>query len=180
MHGHVLKEMAAAVAPAVREMLYPCVDADDLEWSLSTSKIEEAVHGALSKYWASRIAIVWTTADVRSEAKAIGYRISEDDARSVLYQLLEDHDAGIGIRWEHVADRIRQIGTRIDRRKEVADRAEAWMCMRTTFPFREDFEAEFRKVFGRAPEEFDADALSSSEIDEIWEEHVAPDLDDDG
>ena len=84
MHSFQIKEMADAVAVSLKLK-------DDAK---------QAVEDALTEYWYDKIAIVWTTEDVRS-CKA---DISDEDAVAALQKVLKDHDASIGVRWDHLAD----------------------------------------------------------------------------
>lgn len=54
----------------------------------------------LKEYWKDKIALVWSTEYVINRAKEIGVTISEDDAKNVLQQVLDNHDRNYGVTWE--------------------------------------------------------------------------------
>jgi len=68
------------------------------------------VEKVLSDYWADKVAIVWSTDDVRAaidqqydeqvDEKATESLITEDQAREALLEAFENHDAEYGIAWE--------------------------------------------------------------------------------
>ena len=66
---------------------------------------QEQVEVVLSRYWADKVAVVWTTEDVHSVQNDFDEdeqtsSLSEEQAQSVLQKAFEKHDASEGITWE--------------------------------------------------------------------------------
>jgi len=74
MHSHHLKDMAAALVAA--GVIAPVVEARARE--------------VLASHWVDKIAIVWTTADVR---ETVSQALSDAEAAEVLQKVLRDADA---------------------------------------------------------------------------------------
>lgn len=51
---------------------------------------------------ATSAAKVWDIADIQTTATERGYKFSDELARECLLEMLEKHDAGIGINWDTV------------------------------------------------------------------------------
>lgn len=64
-------------------------------------KQREAIE-ALKSCWTDKIAISWEVDDVIEEAKTMGLKVSREQAINVLWDLLRQHDAEIGINWETI------------------------------------------------------------------------------
>ena len=101
MHSHHIEEMTEAIAVTLKV----------------NGTAREAIKDALTEYWYDKIAIVWTTEDVRSCKRGI----SEEDAVEALQKVLRDSDASIGVRWDHIVDACG--GTYPDEEDEDGDEA---------------------------------------------------------
>ncbi len=89
MHSYQISEMVDAVATALE------LDAD----------ARAKAKAALASYWSDKIAIVWGVGDVQSVHKGL----SEDQAINVLTDVLDDHDASLGVRWDTLANKAREL-----------------------------------------------------------------------
>ena len=80
-----------------------CMAASLVEAGLATNG--EQVELVLSRYWADKVAVVWTTEDVHSvqdnfDEDEQTFSLSEEQAQSILQKAFEKHDAEQGITWE--------------------------------------------------------------------------------
>jgi nicotinamide mononucleotide adenylyltransferase len=55
----------------------------------------------LASHWVDKIAIVWTTADVR---ETVSQALSDAEAAEVLQKVLRDADADDGVTWDSLQD----------------------------------------------------------------------------
>lgn len=87
-----------AMVDALREQ---CVlDTHDIE------KAAERAKAALRKYWTDRIALTWSTEDVRQTAEDMGLPKTEASCREILHRILHRADADVGVSWETIRNTI--------------------------------------------------------------------------
>ena len=55
-----------------------------------------------SKYWDDKIAIIWTTEDV----KEVNDKLTEEECQDVLSSILDSRDANYGISWDTIRSYI--------------------------------------------------------------------------
>lgn len=87
MYDHHIKDMASSLVEA----------------GLATDG--QQVELVLSRYWADKVAIVWTTEDVHAVQDDFDEdnetsSLSNEQAQSVLQRAFDKHDANEGITWE--------------------------------------------------------------------------------
>ena len=46
------------------------------------------------------LSIVWSTLDIQSQAESMGLSLDDDQAYEILEQVIDDHDASIGVAWD--------------------------------------------------------------------------------
>jgi hypothetical protein len=90
MHSHHLKDMAAALVAA--GVIAPVVEARARE--------------VLASHWVDKIAIVWTTADVR---ETVSQALSDAEAAEVLQKVLRDADADRGVTWDSLQSAANEL-----------------------------------------------------------------------
>ena len=61
---------------------------------------------ALEGCWERKIAIVWCMDDVIDVARKLGKPITENGAREILDDLLDDHDPEYGVTWQHIENAV--------------------------------------------------------------------------
>lgn len=88
MHIHNITEMVRALRPVLKD--------------------EAKAEAILRRYWTNRIAIVWVTEDVHRAANERGVAVTRKEARQILQQLLDKHDAQYGINWETLVEAIEE------------------------------------------------------------------------
>jgi hypothetical protein len=64
----------------------------------------------LERYWADKIALIWTTADVHRAANEVKTVITEEDARAILHDLHLHYNPQFGIHWRDLSEIIRDSG----------------------------------------------------------------------
>jgi hypothetical protein len=64
----------------------------------------------LTEYWADKIALLWTTKDVHRAANEAKTVLTEEQARTLLRTLHQQHDPQYGLRWSDLAETIQQSG----------------------------------------------------------------------
>ena len=73
-------------------------------------KAKQAAIGVLSeRYWNTRIGIIWNLDDVKQQAKTMGIKITQDEAREVLDRVVRKFDANDGVNWSVLAYHISQV-----------------------------------------------------------------------
>jgi hypothetical protein len=72
----------------------------------SVSKAEQL----LTDYWADRIALLWTTKDVHRAANEAKTVLTEQQARTILRDLLASYQPQYGIEWRDVSEAVEQSG----------------------------------------------------------------------
>jgi hypothetical protein len=72
------------------------------------TKQDKAV-GVLNKYWNNKIAVVWDSSDVIEFSKDSNIELTEENAISILYSILDNHDAEYGITWSLIQSHIDDI-----------------------------------------------------------------------
>ncbi len=76
----------------------------------------------LTDYWADRIALIWSTADVHRAANEKRLVLTEAEARDSLRELHVHHNPQYGLRWSDIADHIQQSGQGREIRKRELHR----------------------------------------------------------
>jgi hypothetical protein len=73
----------------------------------------------LRRYWTSRMALVWTVADVHRAANERELALTPAQARQVLQTLWQQHDPQLGLRWSDLTDHIetQALGRPLTRRE---------------------------------------------------------------
>ena len=102
MHDHNIIEMLEVLAPA-----------------LKSKRKAEAV---LRNYWSDKIAIIWTTENVHRAANERENVLTEEEARTILTELHEHHNAQYGLQWKDLYDAIENSGFGRDITKEELSR----------------------------------------------------------
>lgn len=69
----------------------------------------EGIIAALNEYWAGKIAIVWTRADVFGFAWPRSLLLTNEQADEVLDNLLRLHDPEQGVTWLHIETELNEI-----------------------------------------------------------------------
>jgi len=72
----------------------------------SRSKAEQG----LKKYWADKIALIWTTQQVHRAANEKEIVLTETEARELLNELLENYNPQYGLEWSDVSERVMESG----------------------------------------------------------------------
>ena len=72
----------------------------------SVTKAEQLLAG----YWADRIALVWTTKDIHRAANESKTVLTEQQARTILHNLHQQHNPQYGLRWSDLIEAIQQSG----------------------------------------------------------------------
>jgi hypothetical protein len=70
---------------------------------------EEAMNNivfVLKKYWEDKIATVWCVEDILDTAVKANIKLTDEQAKQVLMDLLRNFDAGIGINWSVIEEAI--------------------------------------------------------------------------
>lgn len=87
MYSHHISDMVKAIGKAHTSVI------------LSPSDLKK-VKKAIEEYWDDKIAISWSIEDVISRAEEYEVDLTKEQARELLEQLLDNHDACIGINWD--------------------------------------------------------------------------------
>jgi hypothetical protein len=82
MHEHNIVEMLSILAPTLK----------------SKRKAEALLRG----YWSDKMAIVWSTEDVHRAANERETVLTKGEARSILTDLHQHHNAQYGLQWKDV------------------------------------------------------------------------------
>ena len=71
----------------------------------------------LQRYWATRMALVWSVQDVYRAANERSVALTEREAVGVLQTLHHQHNPQLGIRWEDITNHIddRVLGRKMTR-----------------------------------------------------------------
>jgi hypothetical protein len=62
----------------------------------------------LELYWRNQMAIVWSIKDVQTAANEREIALTNKEAREILQELLKNHNAQYGIKWEDLTTLIEQ------------------------------------------------------------------------
>ena len=73
----------------------------------------------LTRYWRTRMALVWEVEDVHRAANELELALTEKEARSVLEALHNRHDPQLGLRWEDITAHIEAhvLGRKLNKRE---------------------------------------------------------------
>jgi len=64
----------------------------------------------LNDYWADNIALLWSTKDVHRAANESKTVLTEQQARTILHNLHQQHNPQYGLRWSDLIEAIQQSG----------------------------------------------------------------------
>ncbi len=64
----------------------------------------------LTEYWADKIALLWTTKDVHRAANEAKTVLTEEQARTILRDLLASYQPQYGMEWRDVIEAVEQSG----------------------------------------------------------------------
>lgn len=64
----------------------------------------------LMDYWADKIAVLWSTKDVHRAANEAKTVLTEDQARTILRDLLASYQPQYGLGWRDVSEAVQQSG----------------------------------------------------------------------
>ena len=90
MHEHNIVEMLEKLTPALK----------------SRRKAEEI----LRNYWSDKMAIIWSTEDVHRAANERETVLTKEEARAILTDLHQHHNAQYGLQWKDVYEAIENSG----------------------------------------------------------------------
>ena len=76
----------------------------------------------LTDYWADKIALLWSTKDVHRAANESKTVLTEQQARTILHNLHQQHNPQYGLRWSDLIEAIQQSGLGRDIRKKELHR----------------------------------------------------------
>ena len=88
MFPEIINEMLDALKPAINS--------------------RKKAHQRLTRYWADKMALIWTTRAVHRAANEQEVALSEAEARRILLDLHQHHNAQYGIRWEDLTALIKE------------------------------------------------------------------------
>ena len=75
--------------------------------TLKYTELKNSVKNIIEEYLKDEMEVGgWTVEDVKAQACDEGYKISDDEARSVLDTLEHQYDANIGINWDVISDEL--------------------------------------------------------------------------
>jgi predicted transcriptional regulator len=94
MYSHVIRSQVEALQKAGL-----------LKTGVTIDQAEECLQKAC---WSDQIAIVWTIEDVLEHARQLKVRITKAQARAILFQVQNKHDASLGINWDTLEFHIRE------------------------------------------------------------------------
>jgi len=77
----------------IREML------EVMKPALRDEKLASAL---LGEYWRDKVSVVWTVKDILLAAWSESFACDPDLAKEILFEMAENHDAGVGLNWEVV------------------------------------------------------------------------------
>jgi len=83
---------------------------EQLEALRPALKSERKARQLLEEYWSDKIPLIWTTEDVHIAANEIETVLTETQAREILRDLYQHHNAQYGLKWEDLTESIRQSG----------------------------------------------------------------------
>ncbi|NDJ15668.1 MAG: hypothetical protein EBY17_31600, partial [Acidobacteriia bacterium] len=64
----------------------------------------------LNRFWADRIALMWTTGDLHRAANENKTVLTDEQARQLLHNLNDNYNAQYGLRWSDLTETIQQSG----------------------------------------------------------------------
>ena len=102
MHEHNIVEMLHVLAPSVK-----------------SRKKAEAL---LRSYWSDKMAIIWSTKDVHRAANERETVLTEEEARTILTDLHQHHNAQYGLQWKDIYEAIENSGLGRDITKRELNR----------------------------------------------------------
>ena len=97
MYPHEIEGMAVAIAKSLK-----IISKDGITKSPEAAEDIGLIQKALKEYWQDKIAVVWTVEDIEEIAIDDGLKISQKQAVEVLEQILDKHDATVGINWDTI------------------------------------------------------------------------------
>ena len=99
MHEQHLRQMLRLLQPVLKD----------------TVKAEQI----LTRYWRSRMALVWEVGDVHKAANELELALTNNEAINVLQTLLHQHNPQSGIKWEDLTAHIEVhvLGRKLNRRE---------------------------------------------------------------
>jgi hypothetical protein len=73
----------------------------------------------LERYWSDKIAILWTTEDIHRAANERELALTEQEARGLLRDLFDHHNAQYGLKWEDITTLLedRVLGRNLSKRE---------------------------------------------------------------
>jgi hypothetical protein len=88
----------------------PNHDEELLKVILQVIKSRQKAEQIIKRYYRDKITIVWKTADVHRAANEKKTVLTEDEAKKVLQEVLDTHDAQIGVDWQTLVYTIKENG----------------------------------------------------------------------
>ena len=73
-------------------------------------KSQRQVRPLLEQFWSDKIALLWTTEHIHRAANEQKTVLTEADARKILHDLQAHYDRQYGLKWEDVAEQIKDSG----------------------------------------------------------------------
>jgi len=55
------------------------------------------------------IRVFWQKEDVISQAKNLGYELTDEEANDIMYNIEQSFDANIGVNWDVISEHIRYV-----------------------------------------------------------------------
>lgn len=55
------------------------------------------------------IRVFWHKEDVISQAKNLGYELTDEEANDIMYNIEQSFDANIGVNWDVISEHIRYV-----------------------------------------------------------------------
>jgi hypothetical protein len=102
MHEHTIIEVLEALAP--------------------TLKCRKKAETLFRNYWSDKIAIIWSTKDIHRAANERENVLTEEEARTILTDLHQQHNAQYGLQWKDLYDAIENSGNGRDITKRELSR----------------------------------------------------------
>jgi hypothetical protein len=99
MHHHHIEEMVRRLSPLLKDK----------------AKAQQF----LTRYWRSRMALVWITRDIHRAANEMEVALTEKEAMEVLSTLHRQHNPQLGLRWEDLKAHIEAhvLGRKLTKRE---------------------------------------------------------------
>ena len=85
-------------------------------------KSQRQVKPLLEQFWSDKIALLWTSDHVHRAANEQKTVLTEAQARMILHALHARYDRQYGLKWEDVAEKIKDSGLGRDIRKRELER----------------------------------------------------------